>query len=100
VLLHLPALCSLLLPNFAKPPAEAAAATTTTKEGNNKALPTLLPTLVLASSAQNIGRFKLPNPNLGLMRPRVTRRRQHKTTKKNENTKQTTTTTTIMSKDR
>jgi hypothetical protein len=83
VLLHLPALCSLVLPNFAKPPAEAAAAaTTTTKEGNNKALPTLLPTLVLASSAQNIGRFKLPNPNLGLMRPRVTRRRQHKTTKK------------------
>jgi Na+/melibiose symporter-like transporter len=58
-----------------------------------------LPTLVLAFSPQNIGRFKLATPNLGLMRPRVTRRRQHKTTKKkNENTTQTT--TTIMSNDR
>lgn len=45
------------------------------KKETIKALPTSLPTLVLASSAQNIGRFKLPTPNLGLMRPRVTRRK-------------------------
>jgi hypothetical protein len=71
------------------------------KKGNNKALPTLVPTLVLASSAQNIGAVQTPNSKPWFDAPESNEEEATQNNNKNENTTQTTkTTTTIMSKDR